>query len=186
MIEIRWHGRAGQGVVTAADMFTQVMVVKGKYSQAFPEFGAEKRGAPVCAFNRISDSPILIHSRIKAPSIVCVLDPTLVGHIDICEGTKEGAVIIINTSVDPKDVKEVFKMSDKKVFTVDAYKISTEEIGRQIPNTPMLGALIKASGMLGIDEFVESVKKLMEKKFNPKVVAGNIESIKRAYNEVRL
>lgn len=186
--EIRWHGRGGQGAKTAALLFADAALASGKYIQAFPEYGPERMGAPVTSFNRISSKPILLHSGVLNPDIVIVLDPTLMDTVDITEGISDGGIVIVNSEKGPADIKKAFNMKGTlKVFTVDASTISRETIGREIPNTPMLGALIKATGILDFKEMVEDTKKKLEKKFKskPEVIAGNIKAIERAYTEVK-
>ena len=188
LTEIRRHGRGGPGAKTAALLFGDAALAQGLYIQAFPEYGPERMGAPVASFNRISSKPISIHSGVTNPDIVIVLDPTLIDSIDVTEGMSEGSSLIVNTEKSPKDVKEDCKIKgDIKVFTIDASKISKETIGRDIPNTPMLGALIKATNILNFKEMLEDTKHKLEKKFRskPEVIEGNIKAIERAYNEVK-
>jgi pyruvate ferredoxin oxidoreductase gamma subunit len=188
LTEIRWHGRGGQGAKTAALLFADAALAQGLYIQAFPEYGPERMGAPVSAFNRISSGPILLHSGVTNPSIVIVLDPTLIETVDVTEGMPANGVLLINTEKSPADIKKVFDIAASiKVFTVDASTISKETIGREIPNTPMLGALIKATGILNFKEMVEDMRKKLEKKFKskPEVIEGNLKAIERAYNEVK-
>ncbi len=189
MLEIRWHGRGGQGAKTAALLFADAAVETGKYIQAFPEYGPERMGAPVFAFNRLSDEPILQHCGIKNPNIVVVLDPTLMETIDVTEGISAEGIILVNTQKTAKEIREQLKIkSDKiKVYVVDASKIAKDILKRDIPNTPMLGALIKVSKLLEFEPMLESVKKRLEHKFpnRPDVVEGNIKAIIRAYEEVK-
>jgi len=188
LIEIRWHGRGGQGAKTAALLLADAALASGKYIQAFPEYGPERMGAPVASFNRLSSKPILLHSGVTNPDVVIVLDPTLIDTVDVTEGMPENGVIIINTDKPPAEVKKGLNVAGGiKVFTVDASTISKETIGREIPNTPMLGALIKATGILDFKEMMEDTKKKLEKKFKskPEIVGGNIKAIERAYNEVK-
>jgi pyruvate ferredoxin oxidoreductase gamma subunit len=188
LTEIRWHGRGGQGAKTAALLFADAALEQGKYVQAFPEYGPERMGAPVAAFNRLSSKPILLHSGITSPEIVVVLDPTLVDTVDITEGMPENGTILINTEKSPSDIKKELNLTGGiKVFAVDASTISKETIGRDIPNTPMLGALIKATGLLDFNVMVEDTRKKLEKKFKskPEVIEGNIRAIERAYKEVK-
>ena len=188
LIEIRWHGRGGQGAKTAALLFGDAALTSGKYIQAFPEYGPERMGAPVASFNRISSKPISIHSGVTNPDIVIVLDPTLMESIDVTEGMSDGSVLIVNTDKSPQDARAGCKAKASiKIFTVDASKISKETIGRDIPNTPMLGALIKATGILNFKEMLEDTKHKLEKKFKskPEVIEGNIKAIERAYSEVK-
>ena len=188
LVEIRWHGRGGQGAKTAALLLADAALASGKYVQAFPEYGPERMGAPVASFDRLSAKPILLHSGVTSPHIVIVLDPTLVDSIDVTEGVPQDGVIIVNTEKSPSDIKKALGITGSiKVFTVDASRISTETIGRDIPNTPMLGALVKATAILDFKEMLEDMKKKLEKKFRtkPEVIEGNIKAIERAYNEVK-
>src|SRR3989338_5872894 len=188
LIEIRWHGRGGQGAKTAALLLADAALASGKYVQAFPEYGPERMGAPVTSFDRLSKRPILLHSGVTNPDVVVVLDPTLMDSMDITEGLADDGVIIINTTKPPSEVKKESNIREGiKVFTVDASTISKETIGREIPNTPMLGALVKATGLLDFKEMMEDTKKKLEKKFKskPEVIEGNIKAIERAYNEVK-
>jgi pyruvate ferredoxin oxidoreductase gamma subunit len=188
MIEIRWHGRGGQGAKTAALLLADAALGSGKYVQAFPEYGPERMGAPVASFDRISSKPILLHSAVTNPDVVLVLDPTLIESVDITEGIPDGGTLIINTEKSPADIKSELNITGKiKVYTIDASKISKETIGREIPNTPLLGALLKVTGMLDFKETVEDMRKKLEKKFKskPEVIEGNIKAIERAYNEVK-
>lgn len=185
--EIRWHGRGGQGAKTAALLLGDAAMSLGKFIQAFPEYGPERMGAPVASFNRISAEPITIHYGITEPNVVLVLDPTLIGTIDVTKGLSSDGVIIVNTSNSPKEVRALIKFNGGKVFTVDASKISKESIGKDIPNTPMLGALIKATGLLDFNHMIEDLKKKLAKKFasKPEVIEGNLKAVKRAFDEVK-
>lgn len=188
LIEIRWHGRGGQGAKTAALLLGDAALTSGKYIQAFPEYGPERMGAPVASFNRLSSKPILLHSGVTNPDIVVVLDPTLIESVNVTEGVPEGGTILVNTNKDPQEVKQELGLKGNiKIFTVDASTISKETIGREIPNTPMLGALIKATGILNFKEMLEDTKAKLEKKFKskPEVIEGNLKAIERAYNEVK-
>lgn len=187
IFEIRWHGRGGQGAKTAALLFGDAALATGKYIQAFPEYGPERMGAPVQSFNRLSDKPINIHSGITNPDIVIVLDPTLMKTIDVTHGLSDDGFIIINTHKSPADIRKEFGIVGKKLATCDAYSISEQTIGKKIPNTPMLGALIKVTGILDFEQMLKDTEKKLEKKFagKPEIIKGNIESIKRAYEEVK-
>ena len=188
LIEIRWHGRGGQGAKTAALLLADAGLAQGKYIQAFPEYGPERMGAPVASFDRLASKPILLHSGVTNPDIVLVLDPTLMDSVDVTEGLPDDGTIIINTAKSPAEVKKEANITGNiKVFTVDASTISKETIGREIPNTPMMGALIKVTGILDFKELVEDTRKKLEKKFKskPEVIDGNIKAIERAYNEVK-
>jgi pyruvate ferredoxin oxidoreductase gamma subunit len=187
VLEIRWHGRGGQGAKTAALMLAEVVAEMGKYVQGFPEYGPERMGAPILAFNRISDEKIHIHSNVVNPEIVIVLDATLLGKAKITQGVGEDGIYIINTTKTPSEVRELLGLDDGKLFTVDANQISLETIGRVIPNTPLMGAFVKATNLLPFDEFFDKVKGQLSKKFKskPEVIEGNLEAIKRAYQEVK-
>lgn len=187
LFEIRWHGRGGQGAKTAAILFADAALGEGKYIQAFPEYGPERMGAPVQAFNRLSDEPITLHCGVESPDVVVVLDPTLMGTIDVTQGLKEDGILLINTRQEPKVMREKIPNFRGKMWTVDASTISKQELGQEIPNTPMLGALIKATNLLNFDRMLEDTHKKLTKKFKskPEVIDGNINSIKRAYQEVK-
>lgn len=187
MVEVRWHGRGGQGAKTAALLFGEAALATGKYIQAFPEYGPERMGAPVQSFDRISDNPITIHCGVINPNFVVVLDPTLMDCIPVTEGlTKEGK-IIVNTSFTVNETAEKLGLDPKQVCVVDASKIARETIGMDIPNTPMFGALVKVIGNLDITGVLEDTKHKLELKFRhkPQVIEGNLNSIKRAYDEVK-
>ncbi len=187
LTEIRWHGRGGQGAKTAALLFADAALGEGLYIQAFPEYGPERMGAPVQSFDRLSDEPITIHCGVTNPSVVVVLDPTLMDTVDVTQGLPEGGVIIINTSETPKNIKTKLGLIKGKIYTVDASAISRETIGRDIPNTPMLGALAKVTGLINFERMVEDNRKKLTLKFKnrPEIIEGNIKSIQRAYQEVK-
>jgi pyruvate ferredoxin oxidoreductase gamma subunit len=186
-VEIRWHGRGGQGAKTAALLLGEAAMSLGKNIQAFPEYGAERMGAPVASFNRISSEPIRLHCSISEPNLVIVLDPTLIGKVDVTAGLKKNGAIIVNTPDSAASVRATLKLQGAKVYTVDASTISKETIGREIPNTPMLGALIKVSGLFDLEKMLEDTEIKLKKKFasKPEVVKGNLEAIRRAFKEVK-
>lgn len=185
-IEIRWHGRAGQGVVTAAVTLADVLSTEeGRYVQAFPEFGAEKRGAPILAFNRISQKPIRTHSQVYHPDIVVVTDPSLLGLVDISEGAKEDCLFLMNTTFDIPLVRRRLKLGDKKIYALDAYTIARDELGRAIPNVPMVAALVKVLNLMDLTRFKENIKLSLSKKLRPEVVEMNLRTIDRSFKEVR-
>ncbi len=186
-IDIRWHGRAGQGAVTAAKTLAELISQEeGVYAQGFAVYGAEKRGAPVIAFTRVSDKPIRDHSEYMEPDIVLLLDPTLLGLVDIKEGLKNNGKVIVNTSFDKQDIIEELGLQGYDVYTVDANKISMEALGRAIPNTPMIGALAKVGKLFTKDEVAKGVVELLEHegKFPQKIIDGNKQAIEKAYEEV--
>jgi pyruvate ferredoxin oxidoreductase gamma subunit len=185
MLEIRWHSRAGQGAVTGAKGLAEVVASTGKDVQAFAFYGSAKRGAAMMAFNRFDDKVILNHEKFMQPDYVLVIDPALVYAADITINEKENTVYIITTHLSTQElIKSQPKLSGKKVFTVDCIKISQETIGKAIPNTPMLGALMKISGMYDIGFFKENMLKVL-KKLPQKIIDANMIAIERAYNEVK-
>jgi len=185
-IEIRWHGRAGQGVVTAAATLADVLSSeKDLHVQAFPEFGAEKRGAPVLAFNRISKKPIRSHSQVYYPDIVIVTDPSLLGMIDVTSGAKDDAIFIMNTTFDMSLVRKRLSLGNKKIYSLDAYTIASDELGRAIPNVPMVAALVKVTELMDLKKFKEKIKISLGKKLRREVVEKNMKTIDRAFREVK-
>ncbi len=185
-LEIRWHGRAGQGVVTAAVTLADVLSSeKGIYVQAFPEFGAEKRGAPILAFNRISRRPIRTHSQVYYPDIVVVTDPSLLGLVDIADGAKEDALFLMNTTFDIPVVRERLELGERKIYALDAYTIARDELGRAIPNVPMVAALVKVMGLMDLDKFRKNIELSLSKKLREEVVKMNMKTISRAFEEVK-
>jgi len=184
MLQIRWHSRAGQGAVTGAKALADVMSRTGKYVQAYSVYGAEKRGAPMTAYDKIDDKPILDHSKWMSPDYVLVIDPSLVFQEDIVENTKEDTIFIVTSHMQKDELVNVAKhLQGKKLYVIDAIKISQEEIGRAIPNTPMLGAFVKVSEIINFDEFLTSIEDILSK-FPKKIIEGNLKAIKRAYEEV--
>lgn len=185
-IEIRWHGRAGQGVVTAAATLADVLSSeKGLYVQAFPEFGAEKRGAPILAFNRISKKNIRSHSQVYYPDVVVVTDPTLLGLVDISSGAGDDAIFFVNTTFDASIIRDRLSLGKRKIYVLDAYSIAEEELGRAIPNVPMLAALIKIMALMDLEIFKKRLKTSLGKKLRPEVVEKNIRTLDRAFKEVQ-
>lgn len=187
IIEIRWHGRGGQGAKTASLLFADAAMALGKNIQAFPEYGPERMGAPVQSFNRLSDKQITIHCGITNPKIVLVLDPTLMATVNVAQGLPADGLLIVNTSKTPNEIRKEINLSGAKVFTVDASAIANEKIGRNIPNTPMLGALVKVSGLLDFNEMLENTEGKLKKKFanKPEVIKGNLEAIRVAHDSVK-
>ena len=187
LIEIRWHGRGGQGVKTASLLFAEAMVAQGKHVQAFPEYGPERMGAPVQAFNRFSEKKVTIHCSVESPNIVVLLDPTLIGKVDITAGLGPEGKLIVNTHISAEELRKKLELKTGKLYTVDASRISRETIGRDIPNTPMIGALVKVSGLLSLEDLLIDTENKLKKKFRnkPEIISGNLEAIKKAYAEVR-
>ncbi len=186
MIEIRWHGRGGQGTVTAAKVLADACLSGGRYVQAYPEYGSERAGAPLRAYNRISEKMLRMHCPVLHPGVVAVVDATLLDAINVAEGAKDDAVFVINTGKDPKEVREKLKAKpSQKVFTIDATKIAIETIGRPMPNSSMLGAVNRATGIVGMDVLLEDVRGSFGKKFAQKIIDGNLAAVKRGYEEVK-
>ena len=184
-LEIRWHGRGGQGTVTAAKVFAAACLSGGRHVQAFPEYGPERAGAPLRAYNRIASEEIRLHCPVISPNIVVVVDATLLDSIDITEGAKDDAAFIINSAKDPKEIRIKIKAKPtQRVITVDASKIAVETIGRTMPNAPMIGTVTKVSGLLNLESVLLDVKKSFGKKFSQKIIDGNLEATKRGYEEV--
>jgi pyruvate ferredoxin oxidoreductase gamma subunit len=187
MIEVRWHGRGGQGAKTAALLFAEAVLATGQYIQAFPEYGPERMGAPVQSFNRVSKYPITIHSGITNPNYVVILDPSLMESVPVTSGIGTTGKVIVNTSFSAIEIAQKLGISAAQVYVVNASKIAVETIGKDIPNTPMLGALIKVIGTLDINGVLEDTKNKLAAKFRhkPEVIEGNLTSIKRAFDEVQ-
>lgn len=187
LVEIRWHGRGGQGAKTASLLLADAAFNTGKYIQGFPEYGPERMGAPITAYNRISDERINIHSNIYEPDYVVVVDETLLTSIDVTAGLKEDGAIIINSEKSPEELRKYLKGYKGKVCTIDARKISEDALGKNFPNTPMLGAVVKVSGIMETDRFLEDMKESFAHKFatKPEVIQGNIKALERAMQEVQ-
>lgn len=185
LTEIRWHGRAGQGIVTASDLLAETALGEGKYFQSLPEFGAERQGAPIRAYTRISDAPIRLHCQITDPDVVVVTDATLMGAVNVTEGLKSGGVLIVNTSLSPAEVRSKLGYKKGRVCTLDATRIALDTIGRNIPNTPMIGALVKNYKVVKKETLVSSIKARMGARFSPKVVEANLNALERSFNEVK-
>lgn len=186
--EVRWHGRGGQGAKTAALLFGEAAMETGKYIQAFPEYGPERTGAPVKAFNRLSDGPIRIHTQVINPDVVVVLDASLLESINVTEGLKDNGALIVNTQEKAAAIKEKLRVTNAKVAVVDATKIAVEILKKNVPNTVMLGAMVKITGALEWDSALTSIKEKLEVKFRGRteIIEGNVEAIKRAYDEVEV
>ena len=187
MVEIRWHGRGGQGAKTASLLLADAAFNTGKYIQGFPEYGPERMGAPITAYNRISDTPIRIHSNIYEPDYVVVVDDTLLESVDITAGLKEDGAIVINTTKDGEELKKLLKGYKGKVYTIDARKVSMETLGKYFPNTPMLAAIIKVSKIMNEEDFIKDMEGSFKHKFakKPEVIEGNMKALQMALNEVK-
>jgi len=185
LTEIRWHARAGQGAVTAAKLVAETALSQDRYMQAMPEYGPERMGAPIKAFTRICDHPIEIHNNIENPDVVIVLDDTLLDVIDVTEGISPEGVIIVNTCTPPAVLRKVLGVADTvRVASVDATGIALDTIKRDIPNTPMVGALSKLTGVVDLEAVNGLLAKTFGKKFGQDIIDANLASVKRAYEEV--
>ena len=187
-VEIRWHGRGGQGAKTACLLLAEAAFFAGKYVQGFPEYGPERMGAPITAYNRISDHPVTVHSNIYTPDHVVCVDETLLHTVDVLKGLKEGGILIINSKHPAEKIREMLGGYEGKLCVVDAERISTETLGRNFPNTPMLAAVVKATEVLDIDQFVRDMEKSFGHKFRskPEVIEGNMQALKQTLDEVHV
>ena len=178
LIEIRWHGRGGQGAKTASLLLADAAFNTGKYIQGFPEYGPERMGAPITAYNRISDKPITIHSNIYEPDYVVVVDDTLLDTVPVTAGLKSTGAIVINTTKNAEEIKKLLKGYEGKVYKIDARKISEEALGRYFPNTPMLAAIVKVSKVMSDEELLNDMKGSFKHKFakKPEVIEGNMKA----------
>ena len=186
LIEIRWHGRGGQGAKTASLLLADAAFNTGKYIQGFPEYGPERMGAPITAYNRISDKPITIHSNIYEPDYVVVVDDTLLETVPVTSGLKNTGAIVINTTKNAEEIKGLLKGYEGKVYKIDARKISEEALGRYFPNTPMLAAIVKVSKVMSDEELLNNMKGSFKHKFakKPEVIEGNMKALEMALNSV--
>lgn len=186
LIEIRWHGRGGQGAKTASLLLADAAFNTGKYIQGFPEYGPERMGAPITAYNRISNKPITIHSNIYEPDYVVVVDDTLLETVDVTAGLKKTGAIVINTTKEAEEIKKHLKGYEGEVYTIDARKISIETLGKYFPNTPMLAAIVKVSGVMTDEELLNDMKGSFKHKFakKPEVIEGNMKALELALQSV--
>ena len=187
LIEIRWHGRGGQGAKTASLLLADAAFNTGKYIQGFPEYGPERMGAPITAYNRISDKPITIHSNIYEPDYVVVVDDTLLETVDVTAGLKETGAIVINTTKSEDYLKEVLKGYKGGIYTIDARKVSIEALGKYFPNTPMLATIVKVANIMDEQEFIKDMEGSFKHKFakKPEVIEGNMKALELALKEVK-
>lgn len=185
--EIRWHGRGGQGAKTAALLLADAAFKTGKYVQGFPEYGPERMGAPITAYNRISDQPIRVHSNIYTPDLVAVVDETLMHSVDVTDGLKEDGAVIVNSPKSPEEIRPMLKGYKGKVYTVDARKISVEALGKYFPNSPMLAAAVAVSGIMEHDAFISEMRNSYQHKFakKPEVIDGNMLALQLTYDALK-
>lgn len=187
IVEIRWHGRGGQGAKTAALLLADVAFKTGKYVQGFPEYGPERMGAPITAYNRISENQIRVHSNIYDPDFVVVVDEGLLDVVNVTDGLKQDGAIVVNTKKSPEDIKSKLNGYAGKVYTIDARKVSKACLGKYFPNTPMLAAIVKVSRVMDWNTFLDEMQASFEHKFSskPEVIEGNMNALKMAYEEVK-
>jgi len=185
LIEVRWHGRGGQGAKSAAQFLAEAALDSGKYIQSFPEYGPERAGAPIRAYTRISDKAINIHSGVTNPEVVVVIDPTLLTP-QVLEGLPENGILIVNSPASPKEIRKDLGYEGGKVASVDATKIALETVKIPMPNTSMLGALLKVTPIVPMEAIEEKIKNKFLKKIGEEKTNANLEAVKRAYNEVNV
>jgi len=181
ILEVRWHGRGGQGAWTASELLARAAIAEGKYIQSFPEFGPERMGAPVTAFTRISNEPIKIHCAVYSPDVVAVLDPTLLKTVNVADGLDQDAgSIIVNTKESPTEMRKMLKSSAGKVWTIEASEISMKMLGLPITNTAMLGAVARITGIVSL----ETIERMINERFRADVATKNFAVVKEAYQGV--
>ncbi len=185
LLEIRWVGRGGQGAVTAAKMLAEGALLEGKFIQAFPDFGPERMGAPVRSFTRVSTNPILIHCQVTNPAISALLDPTLLGVVDIAEGIDKDGIIVVNTKDTPSELRKKMALQGRKLYTVDATGISTKALGRNIPNMPMLAAVVKVSNAVKLESVIRVFQQDYAQKFKSEIVEANVAAMRMAYEQTK-
>lgn len=181
MLEVRWHGRGGQGAWTASELLARAAINEGKHIQSFPEFGPERMGAPIRAFTRISNEPIQTHCSVYNPDVVAVLDASLLKSVPVTEGLNDEGILIINSKENPAKIREMLKIEKRKIWTVPATEIAIKILNRPITNTAMLGAVTRVTGIVSL----ESVEKVVSERFSGSLMEKNVGVIKEAYKEVK-
>lgn len=186
-IELRWHGRGGQGAKTAALLLADVAFKTGKYVQGFPEYGPERMGAPITAYNRISEKPITIHSNIYSPDYVAVVDDGLLETVDVTAGLNPEGAIVVNTQKSKEEIIPLLKGYQGKVYTIDAKAISVEALGKNYPNSPMLAAVVAVTGVMEPEVFLSEMRASFEHKFakKPEVIEGNMKALQMTLDFIR-
>ena len=187
-VEIRWHGRGGQGAKTACLLLADVAFSSGKHVQGFPEYGPERMGAPITAYNRITDEHCKVHSNIYTPDYVVVVDETLLKSVDVTSRLKENGALIINSKKTPEEIRKLLGGYKGRVCVVDAEKISMETLGKNFPNTPMLAAVVKVSKVIDSERFIKDMRESFQHKFAHKenLIEGNMKALVTAMNEVKV
>ena len=181
LIEVRFHGRAGQGMVTASEVLARAVNFEGKYSQAFPIFGSEKRGPPVVAFCRIDSKPIIIHEEVTEPNFVVVADSGVLKSVDVSMGLKPNGFVLVNTNKKPQDLG----LKAKQVFVIDGTEIALKNFGKPIVNTVMLGAFVKLTGIVKLESVLKALRAKFEGKFNEQIIEANIKTIKESFEKMQ-
>ena len=183
-LEIRWHGRGGQGAKTAALLLADVAFKTGRYVQGFPEYGPERMGAPITAYNRISDNPIRVHSNIYTPELVVVVDETLLHSVNVTSGLSENGAVIVNTKETADEIRPMLRGYKGKIFTVDAREISVKALGKYFPNSPMLAAAVAVSKVMDKEEFLTEMRASYQHKFakKPEVIEGNMKALEMTFD----
>ncbi len=183
LVQIRWHGRGGQGVVTASNLLAEAALEDKLYFQSFPDYGAERSGAPIIAYTRLSDAPIHIRSQVTEPDIVIVLDASLIGKVDLLAGLGEEGTIVVNTSLSPDEVRERLNAGHRTVCVVDGTQISMDVLGRNIPNVPMLGGLLRIEEVVSQEAVIATIRHRLGARFRSQIVQANLDAFSRAYQE---
>ena len=185
-LEIRWHGRGGQGAVTAAKLLAETALGLGKFVQSFPQFGSERRGAPIAAFTRIDEKEITLYCTIQEPNVVVVLDPSLLDIPPTTAGLRNEGLLLVNSPLHPGAIRSALSRHTGTVATVPAASIAVEYLNRPVTNTAMLGAFLAATGMLPLEEALEHVREAFTESYSPSIVEGNLEAMRVAYRRVVL
>lgn len=187
LVEFRWHGRGGQGAKTACLLLADAAYASGKYVQGFPEYGPERMGAPITAYNRISDAPCSVHSNIYDPDFVMVVDESLLRCVDVTAGLKKGGAVIVNTSKSPEEVRPMLRGWKGRICTLDARRVSEETLGKNFPNTPMLAAAVAVSRVVDPEKFISDMEASFRHKFSskPQVIEGNMKALQQAMEQVQ-
>ena len=184
--QIRIHSRGGQGAKTAAQIIAEASIEEGEFAQAFSEYGPERSGAPMKTFLRISKNPINLYSDVRTPDMVVVLDPSLLLNVDVTEGLADGGIVIVNTCKDIKSLKKELSKKDCRIYTVDAKGIAMRIIGRDLPNTVIMGAIIKLVPLIPYEHAIEETREKFEKKLSEEMVEKNVEALKEGYESIEV
>ncbi len=184
--EIRWHGRGGQGTVTGAKSLAEAVQGTGKHVSAFPDYGPERRGAPLRAFDRFSDEKIRIHTPVLEPDVVMIVDPTLIGTKGLLNGVRDKTIFVVNTEKSPAETKKALGLDGQTLYTVPANSISHKLFKREIPNSAMMGAFARACPeVISIEALIEEAKHIFSHMLAPHLVDKNVEAIRCGYDEVK-